>query len=137
LQLGYNKGLNYDLIEPTNIVNPTEPTLQSRISSLGNPLWSADDGVHLAWEGYRDLAATIGEVAESEDVANSLSCSSEGSKRNHPDSIVTLPHASLPKRERSSNTPPITGWLHRVAEPGRHEGTRKGSYGRVAMDPRY
>jgi hypothetical protein len=90
-------GLNYNLIDPTSKVNPTEPTLRS-VPSGGHSLWSADEGVHLAWEAYRDLAAAIAEMAESGDADDNLSYSSERSKRKHPDSVVTLPRSPHPKR---------------------------------------
>ncbi len=63
-------------------MNPTEPTLRSRVSSGGHSLWSPGDSVHLAWEAYHDLAAAIVKMVESGDTEDSLSCSFEGPKEN-------------------------------------------------------
>jgi hypothetical protein len=111
-------GLNYDLIDPKSIVNPTEHSLHSRVSSEGDMLWSADNGVHLAWEAYRDLAAAFTEMAESRDADDDMSCSSEGSKRKHPESVVPLPGAPFHKRGRGIAKPPVAGWLCGMADIG-------------------
>jgi hypothetical protein len=81
-------------------------------------LWSADDGVHLAWEAYRDLAAAFTEMAESRDADDDMSCSSEGSKRKHPESVVPLPGAPFHKRGRGIAKPPVAGWLCGMADIG-------------------
>ncbi len=70
--------------------------MRSGISSGGLPLWNAEDGVHLAWDAYRDLAGALAEMAECVEVEDDLSCSSGGSKRRQSESVVTLPDAPAP-----------------------------------------
>jgi hypothetical protein len=120
-------GLNIDLIDPTTCINPTEPALKSRKTSSGSPLCSDKDGVHLTGNGYRELAGVIVEMAagggadygdsRKEDAA---SCGTYASKRQQPDSVVTLPPAPPPKRGRSSTAPTVAGWLTGRADIGRH-----------------
>jgi hypothetical protein len=123
---GTANGLNYDIIDPTSSVNPTEPTLRNRVTSSGGSFWGRDDGVHLSSGGYQDLAWAIGDAADSELSTEGMSSVSEGSKRKRPDSVVTLPPAPRVKKGRGGiNAPGTAGWLcgvadtdHRVASSG-------------------
>jgi hypothetical protein len=115
---GTSKGLNFELIDPTTCVNQTEPSLKSRRTSAGSPLWNETDGVHLSPDGYRDLACAIMELVtgsdndsydDSED--GTASCSTGASKRKHPDSVVTMPHPVKHSRGKGSEAAPVAGWL--------------------------
>ncbi len=97
---GTTNGLNYDIIDPTCSVNPTEPSLRNRFTSSGDSLWGPGDGVHLSPGGYQDLAWTIGEAADSDLSTDGMSSVSEGSKRKRPESVVTLPPALRAKKGR-------------------------------------
>jgi hypothetical protein len=114
---GTVNGLNYDIIDPTCSVNPTEPTLRKRVTSSSGSLWGRGDGVHLSPGGYQDLAWAIGEAADSELSTEGMSSVLEGSKRKRPDSVVTLPPAPRAKKGRGGiNAPGTTGWLCGVAD---------------------
>jgi hypothetical protein len=75
---GTANGLNYDMIDPTCSVNPTEPTLRNRVTSSGCSLWGRGDGVHLSPGGYQDLAWTIGESADNDLSSDGMSCALKG-----------------------------------------------------------
>jgi hypothetical protein len=43
------KGLEFSMMDPTAIVNPTEPLLRNRVtSSGGDSIWCTGDPVHLS-----------------------------------------------------------------------------------------
>jgi hypothetical protein len=69
--------LNFDIVDPTAIVNPKEPLLRNCTTSGGSPLWSFGNGVYLAWVDYRDLAGAIGEMAVDNTTDDSVSDSPE------------------------------------------------------------
>jgi hypothetical protein len=103
-----------------------EPTLKSRITSAGSPLWCETDGVHLSPDGYRDLACAIMELATASDndsyddsVDGTDSCSTGALKRKHPDSVVTMPHPVKHSRHRGSEAAPVAGWL--MGKPGQDQ----------------
>ncbi len=77
--------------------------------------------MHLAWEGYRDLASATSKIASGcdVDVEDNASYSSEGSKRKQPESVVTLQQGSVAKKGRGGLTAielPVAGWIRGEAE---------------------
>ncbi len=59
---GSSQGLDYEIFDPTTVVNPTEPGLGNRLTTSGTSLWAGNDGVHLSPEGYRDVAMGLVDI---------------------------------------------------------------------------
>jgi hypothetical protein len=53
--------VNFELIDPTSVLSPTEPLLSNCTTSSGRSLWGDGDGVHLS--AVRDLAAMFSKLA--------------------------------------------------------------------------
>jgi hypothetical protein len=126
---GSSQGLDYEIFDPSTVVNPTEPGLGNRLTTSGTSLWADNDGVHLSPEGYRDVAMGLvdigrgdGEQAHS-DVSSSAT--SESSKRKRPDCIITVPEqkrnrcsvATLPMPEWVTGRQVTTEWPNRQHNP--------------------
>jgi hypothetical protein len=123
------KGLEFSMMDPTAIVNPTEPLLQNRVtSSGGDSIWCTGDPVHLSREAYRDLAMAVCDAHEGESMVGESASGSTGSghagsgsgsrssangseKRRVPDAVVNVPGPPLPKRGRYTRRPVTAGWL--------------------------
>jgi hypothetical protein len=144
-----SKGLDFTVMDPTAIVNPTEPLLRNRTTSGGTSIWCTGDPVHLSQDAYRDLAMAVQEAhdgADAEGDSASLAggtgrrfqCSGSGSgshgssfaseKRRIPDAVVTLPTPVTPKRGRYTRPPVAAGWLRGVSSRG--HGASANSYSR-------
>jgi hypothetical protein len=132
---GASVGLNFEICDPTSVVNNTEPMLRHRMISKGTQLWCPADGVHMTKDAYADLAHAILEANQGEDVGDTASCSSGSSKRKIPDSVVTLPGAGATKQARLQRPVRPAGWLHDIPEKGAagaswHGKPTRGSWGR-------
>ncbi len=114
---GASVGLNFEICDPTSVVNNTEPMLRHRTNSKGGQLWSAADGVHMTVDAYADLAHAIMEAYQG-DVGDTTSCSSGSSKRKIPDSVVTLPGSGATKQARLQGPVRPAGWLRGIPEKG-------------------
>jgi hypothetical protein len=110
---GSSQGLDYEIFDPSTVVNPTEPGLGNRLTTSGTSLWADKDGVHLSVEGYRDVAmglADIGRDNGEQALSDaSSSATSESSKRKRPDCIITVPDQK--KTRSSAATPPMPEWV--------------------------
>ncbi len=88
-------GINFELVDPTTVANPTEPLLRNRTTSGGTPLCAHQDRVHLSTDGYMELVAMLVKLANGEDEDTSLdegaSSASECAKRKRPESVVMVP----------------------------------------------
>jgi hypothetical protein len=115
---GVSVGLNFEICDPTAVVNNTEPMLRHRMTSKGTQLWCPADGVHMTREAYADLAHAILEATHGGDFGDTASCSSGSSKRKIPDSVVTVPSASATKQARLQRPVRPAGWLHGIPEKG-------------------
>ncbi len=132
------RGLDFCVMDPTAIVNPTEPLLRHHVTSGGASIWCSGDPVHLSLDAYRDLAMAVQEAHEGTAMAggSASDCSdnvrrrtSSGSgscntvlgmgKKRVPDAVVTLTAPGYPKRGRFSRPPATAGWLRGVATKGR------------------
>jgi hypothetical protein len=51
--------LIYDLIDPTQLSDPSDLGLRTRTTVAGHVLWRKDDPIHLTAEAYGDLAAAV------------------------------------------------------------------------------
>jgi hypothetical protein len=111
---GASAGLNFEICDPTSVVNNTEPMLRHRVTSKVTQLWCQADGVHMSRDAYADLAHAILEANQGGDTGDAASCSSGSSKRKVPDSVVTLPGA--PKHARLQKSVRKAGWLHGLPE---------------------
>ncbi len=110
---GSSQGLDYEIFDPTTVVNPTEPGLGNRLTSGGSSLWASNNGVHLSPEGYRDVAMGLVDLGRGDgdqalsDVSSTAT--SESNKRKRPDCIITVPEQ---KRNRNTvATPPMAEWV--------------------------
>ncbi len=110
---GSSQGLDYEIFDPTMVVNPTEPGLGNRLTTGGSSLWASNDGVHLSPEGYRDVAMGLVDLGRGDgdrapsDVSSTAT--SESSKRKRPDCIIIVPEQ---KRNRNAvATPPMAEWV--------------------------
>ncbi len=115
---GATVGLNFEICDPTSVVNNTEPMLRHRTTSTGSLLWCATDGVHMTVDAYADLAHAIMEASEGGVDGDAASCSSGSSKRKLPDSVITLPlpGPGAPKRSRLHGPVRPAGWLRGIPE---------------------
>jgi hypothetical protein len=127
---GMAMGLNFEICDPTAVVNNTEPLLRLRTTSSGGPLWSMADGVHMTKETYSDLALEILEAAHGCDMGDNTSCSSGSSKRKCPELVVTVPSDRPPKHSRPARPLRPAGWLRGILEqdsPASRDNWRGGS----------
>jgi hypothetical protein len=111
---GAANGLNFDIIDPSTIVNPTAPLLRKRLTSDGASLWCTGDPVHLFPDAYQDLVGAFSEEGDGSvtgEPDGSISASSEGLKRRNPESVVTLPKMPAAKRGRRGQNVAAAGWL--------------------------
>jgi hypothetical protein len=111
---GAANGLNFDIIDPSTIVNLTAPLLRKRLTSDGASLWCTGDPVHLCPDAYQDLAGAFSEEGDGSvtgEPDGSISASSEGLKRRNPESVVTLPKMPATKRGRRGQNVAAAGWL--------------------------
>jgi hypothetical protein len=110
---GSSQGLDYEIFDPSTVVNPTEPGLGNRLTTSGTSLWADKDGVHLSAEGYRDVAMGLADIGRGDgeqalsDASSSVT--SESSKRKRPDCIITVPDQK--KTRSSAATPPMPEWV--------------------------
>jgi hypothetical protein len=143
------RGLDFCVMDPTAIVNPTEPLLRHRVTSGGASIWCSGDPVHLSLDAYRDLAMAVQEAHEGTGVAgeSASDCSgnvrhrtSSGSgscstvygaeKRRVQDAVVTMSVPGIPKRGRFTRPPTTAGWLRGVATKGRGNSAQAWAGGR-------
>jgi hypothetical protein len=122
------RGLDFSVMDPTAIVNPTEPLLRNQTTSGGTSIWCTGDPVHLSRGAYKDLAMAVQEAHEGADVEGESASVSSGTghqmpgsgsgsrgstygseKRRTPDAVVTIPETS--KRGRYTRPPATAGWL--------------------------
>jgi hypothetical protein len=121
---GTTIGLNFEICDPTSVVNNTEPMLRHRITSKGAQLWCQTDGVHMSKDAYADLAHAVLEAAQGDDTGDAASGISGSSKRKVPDSVVTLPSAA--KNSRLQRAVRKAGWLHGMPDSRPTGDTRRG-----------
>ncbi len=140
------RGLDFSVMDPTAIVNPTEPLLRNRTTSGGDSIWCSGDPVHLSRGAYEDLAMAVQEAHECSDeegvsashtsgsgrqmpVSGSGSSSSAygSGKRRTPDAVVTIPET--PKRGRYTRSAATAGWLCGVSSRGHGASANSGNRG--------
>jgi hypothetical protein len=84
--------LIYELIDPTQLADPSDLGLRARTMVAGHGLWLRDDPIHLTAEAYGDVAIAVRDTVLSGPVTDSVSASGsdkEGRKRRVPKSIIT------------------------------------------------
>jgi hypothetical protein len=110
---GSTQGLNFEIFDPTTVVNPTEPGLGNRLTSGGSSLWASNDGVHLSPDGYRDVAMGLADLVRGEDYPESTDGSSstisENQKRKRPDSVITVPEHQ--RNRNKTPAPTMAEWV--------------------------
>jgi hypothetical protein len=115
--------LIYELIDPTQLSDPSDLGLRARTTVAGHGLWRRDDPIHLTAEAYGDLANAVKDTVLSGPVADSVSASGsdkEGRKRKVPESIVTRQPLQQHKKGRGSVPLRTAGWLlGRIEHEGR------------------
>jgi hypothetical protein len=126
------RGLEFCIMDPTAIVNPTEPLLRNRVTSGGSSIWCAGDPVHLSREAYKDLVMLVYEAHEGTSLVGESASVSTGSghavsgsrsrgmangteKRRVPDAVITMPMPTTTKRGRYAQPPATAGWLRGLA----------------------
>ncbi len=65
----------------------------------------------MPWEAYRKQADAIGKIAAGGEADDSISYSSEGAERKHPESVVMLLASWPQKHGRHTRPLPVAGWL--------------------------
>jgi hypothetical protein len=106
--------LTYDLIDPTQLADPSDLGLRTRTTVAGRALWRKDDPIHLTPEAYGDLAVALRDTVLSGPAAESVSVTGsekEGRKRKVPESIVTRQPVLQHKKGRGAAPQPAAGWL--------------------------
>jgi hypothetical protein len=122
--------MTISVMDPTAIVNPTEPLLRNRTTSGGASIWCTGDPVHLSRDAYKDLAMAVQEAHEGADMEGESASVSSGTghlmpgsgsgsrsssygteKRRTPDAVVTMSIPETPKRGRYARPPATAGWL--------------------------
>jgi hypothetical protein len=119
--------LTYDLIDPTQLSDPSNLGLRARTTVAGHVLWRKDDPIHLTAEAYGDLAAAVRDTVLSGPASESVSVigsDKDGRKRKVPESIVTRQPGQQHKKGRGAAPQPTAGWLL-----GRIDLTDRGSAG--------
>jgi hypothetical protein len=117
--------LVYELIDPTQLADPSDLGLRTRTTVAGHGLWRRDDPIHLTAEAYSDMAIAVRDTVLSGPVTDSVSASGsdrEGRKRRIPKSIITKQPVPLPKRGRGTVPVRTAGWLLGKIEPERRGG---------------
>jgi hypothetical protein len=129
--------LTYDLIDPTQLSDPSDLGLRARTTVAGHALWRKDDPIHLTAEAYGDLAAAVRDTVLSGPASESVSVTGsekEGRKRKVPESFVTRQPGLQHKKGRGAVPQPAAGWLLGridLADRGsaRGRGHARGGYG--------
>jgi hypothetical protein len=126
--------LIYELIDPTQLSDPSDLGLRARTTVAGHGLWRRDDPIHLTAEAYGGIASAVRDTVLSGPVTDSVSASGsnkDGRKRKVPESIVTRQPVHQHKKGRGAVPLRTTGWLLGKIE---HEG--RGSARGRAYGPR-
>jgi hypothetical protein len=119
--------LIYELIDPTQLADPSDLGLRARTSVAGHGLWRRDDPIHLTAEAYGDVATAVRDTVLSGPATDSVSASGsdrDGRKRRIPESIITKQPVLMPKRGRGAVPVHTAGWLLGKIEPESRGGTR-------------
>ncbi len=131
--------LIYDLIDPTQLSDPSDLGLRARTTVAGHALWRKDDPIHLTAEAYDDLAAAVRDTVLSGPVSESVSATGsdrDGRKRKVPESIVTRQPVHQHKKGRGAAPQRTAGWLlgridlsDRGSARGHSHGPVRGGFG--------
>jgi hypothetical protein len=106
--------LIYDLIDPTQLSDPSDLGLRTQTTVAGHVLWRRDDPIHLTAEAYGDIGAAIRDTVLSGPAAESVSATGtdkDGRKRKVPESIVTRQPVHQHKKGRGVAPQRTAGWL--------------------------
>ncbi len=115
--------LIYELIDPTQLSDPSDLGLRARTTVAGHGLWRRDDPIHLTAEVYGDIATAVRDTVLSGPVTDSVSSSGsdkDGRKWKVPESIVTRQPVHQHKKGRGAAPLRTAGWLlGRIEHKGR------------------
>jgi hypothetical protein len=131
--------LIYDLIDPTQLSDPSDLGLRTRTTVAGHVLWRKDDPIHLMAEAYGDIAAAVRDTVLSGPAAESVSATGsdkDGRKRKVPESIVTRQPVQQHKKGRGAAPQRTAGWLLGPIDLADRGSARGRGFGRGGYDHR-